>query len=107
MGEKTYRYTDVANITKDMILFKDGHIINLAECAARWSAAKGISSKNYSCIGDRKLNAYTPYFEIYSKPVIKIVFTKKGLIWNTSNEKEFEKMRSQLGRLGWTLRDIS
>lgn len=107
MSEKTYRYTEVANITKEIILFKDGHIVNLAECAARWSEAKGISSKNYSCIGDRDQKAYTPYFEIYSKPVIRIVFTKKGLMWNNRNEKEFEKMRSQIGSLGWTLRDIS
>ncbi len=107
MSEKTYRYTEVANITKETILFKDGHIINLKECAVRWSEAKGISSKNYTCVGDRDMNAYVPYFAIYSKPITKIVFTKKGLIWNTRNEKEFEKMRVQIGSLGWTLRDLS
>lgn len=107
MSEKTYLYTDIANITKEEILFKDGHMINLAECAARWSEAKGISSKNYFCIGDRNHNAYAPYFTLYSKPATKIVFTKKGLLWNTKNEKEFEKMRLQIGNLGWTLRDIS
>ncbi len=107
MSEKTYTYTDVANITKEAILFKDGHMINLAECAARWSEAKGITSKNYSCIGDRDKSSYVPYFAIYTKPVTRIIFTKKGLIWNSKNEKEFEKMRLQIGSLGWTLRDIS
>ena len=107
MDERTYKYTDIVSITRNEILFNDGHLINLVECTSRWSEAKGIALRNYTCIGDRNSSDQAPYFVLYSKPVTKVIFTKKGVLGSKKCLKEFEKMRSQIGSLGWTLRDTS
>ncbi len=107
MGEKTYKYTDIVNISRNEILFRDGHLINLVECASRWAEAKGLTTRDYTCIGDRNASADTPFFTLYSKPLTKIIFAKKGLLKTTGDIKEYEKMRTQIGSYGWTLRDTS
>lgn len=107
MDERIYKYTDIVSITRNEILFNDGRLINLVECTARWAKAKGIAMRNYTCIGDRDSSGKEPCFILYSKPVTKVVFTKKGLFGNKRCIKEYEMMRARIGSLGWTLRDTS
>lgn len=107
MDERVYKHTDIVSITRNEILFNDGHLINLVECSARWSEAKGITSRNYTCVGDRNMADEVPYFLLYSKPLTKVRFVKRGLFGAKKQLKQFEEMKSQIGSVGWTLRDIS
>ncbi|MBQ9887412.1 MAG: hypothetical protein IJM37_11235 [Lachnospiraceae bacterium] len=107
MNGNTYKYNEIVSMTKSEILFNDGHLINFTECASRWAEKKGISLRNYTCVGDRNFSEDVPYFDLYSKPVTRIVFPKKTFLGKKKSRKEFELLRSKIGNLGWTLRDIS
>ncbi len=102
---KEYSYKDIRKITKVGIQFKDGYEVFFDECRNEWSIRNNIKKNESYCVAERDFLAKTPYFLIYSKNKIKILFNKKGFFSKKKNKKDFQNLQVVINRLGFSSYD--
>lgn len=104
---KEYNYKQIQHFDKNGIVFEDGTRIMYDECRKNWAETKGVKFEDTSCVAERNITAYVPYFLFYTNERIKVIFKKSILPWNTQYKKKFMNVQIKLNHLGYSTYDCS
>ena len=104
---KEYNYSDIINIDKNGILFKDKTFIDFDVCRQEWAKEYNIPMSETVCVASRFCENEIYYFVFYSIQRIKLVFNMSGFFQKSKGKKKFQEIQVLLNRYGYTSYDMT
>lgn len=89
-----YSYTEIQEVDKLGVHFKDGKEINFEECRLNWIEDKKLNYEDSFCVAERNIDVKVPYFMFYDQDRTKVIFKKSRLPFRDKSQKQFLKMRT-------------
>lgn len=101
-----YRYQDIQTINQREMVMADGFIISLQKCNQTWKRMRNVEVS--VCVGERDITADIPFFRFFmDDKIIEILCTGKGLFRKRRGRRDFEHLRQQILRWGYSTFDLS
>ena len=105
---REYNFRDIIDVSKQVIQFNDGYILDLEDCRKEWAKKRSIPLSETMCVGLRNIDSDIPYFIFCdNKNEIRVNFRFNGLFKKKYRKKKFIEFQNYLNKMAYYTYDES